>query len=573
MSPPSHLRLPGPPAETSASDDAPREPQPGKSSRAGAYRGALIEIGAVGLLLAIVAALVYGPQAVNGGFLSDAWTNRALYVFSDAHGFFGKIGYLLEQPNIAVRPLQAVYLAVLNGVFGSHVGWWLGWQVLTNVGMCLTLFLLLRRLSLSAIDAGAVSLLFLVFPAASSIRFWLPTIWGPLSIGLVCAGFLLALTAFETEDRRRALVLHGLSLACFVASVLLYEIALLIMLSSVLLYRVKVPWGPAIRRWIVDCVVLLGLALTVTTSNSSGHLETELGVWGHGKAIAEQARVLFTTVILPFSSSSWYILLLLALVPAGSLLAYRLLRAGDPARPELRKWLVVMAAGLAVVVLGYAIYAPGIDYYAPLGPGIANRVNFVPSIGWVLMLYSGFMLVAVLATRGMPRPKLAASAFALIACGLIAAGWLKSIGDYSGYYTRAYEEDLRVLAEIKSSLPNPRSHSTIWTFGQPVEIVPGVPVFGNTWDMTSSVQLTYGDPTLASYVAYPETGFRCEPGRMTPDGPRWEESVNSAELARSRYAKTYFVDTNSGKVTRIDSPAQCRQASREFTPSPEYPPQ
>lgn len=533
-----------------------------------ARRTTTLELGAVALLLTIVAAAVYGPQAIHGGFLSDAWSNRALYVFAEADGFFGKIGELAEQSNISPRPLQAVYLVAMNSVFGSHVGWWLTWQVATNVAMCLALFLLLRRLTLSAFDAGAISLLVLLFPAASSIRFWLATLWAPVTIALVCSGFLLALMAFEASDRRRALLLHAVSLACFVTSVLLYETALLIMLASVLLYRLRVPWGPAIRRWIVDCVVLGGLTLTVTLASEAGHVGTEAGALSHGRAIAEGARVLFTTVVLPLNSANWYILALLALIPAGALLAWRALREGDPARPELLRWLLAMAGGLVVVALGYAIYAPGTDYYTPLGPGIGNRVNAVPSIGWVLVLYAGFMLLATMATRGLPRARLAASAFAGLACALIAIGWLKPVHDYSDHFTRAYEEDVRVLATMKRSLPQPRPESTIWTFGQAVEVVPGVPIFGNSWDMTSSVKLTYDDPTLVSLVAYPETTFECGRSTVEPGGPRWDLEPDG--LYGSRYGKTYFVDTNTGKVTRIDSPAQCRQARREFAPSPEY---
>jgi hypothetical protein len=536
-----------------------------------ARRTTTLELGAVALLLTIVAAAVYGPQAIHGGFLSDAWSNRALFVFAEADGFFGKIGELAEQSNISPRPLQAVYLVAMNSVFGSHVGWWLSWQVATNVAMCLALFLLLRRLTLSAFDAGAISLLVLLFPAASSIRFWLATLWAPVTMGLVCSGFLLALIAFEAEDRRRALVLHAVSLACFVTSVLLYETALLVMLASVLLYRLRVPWGRAIRRWIVDCVVLVGLTLTVTLASEAGHVGTEVGAFSHGKAIAEGARVLFTTVVLPLNSADWYILALLALVPAGALLAWRALRDSDPARPEILRWLLAMAGGFVVVALGYAIYAPGTDYYTPLGPGIANRVNAVPSIGWVLILYSGLMLVATLATRGLPRGRLAASGFAGLACALIAVGWLKPIDDYSDHFTRAYEEDVRVLATMKRSLPDPRPGSTIWTFGQAVEVVPGVPIFGNTWDMTSSVKLNYDDPTLVSLVAYPETRFECGRRTIEPNGPRWDPEPDG--LYGSKYGKTYFVETGTGKVTRIDNPAQCRRATQAFPPSPELLPQ
>ena len=267
-------------------------------------RRAGLELGAVALVLAILAALVYGPQAIHGGFLGDAWSNRALFLFSESHGFFGKIGDLLAQPNIAVRPLQAVYLVVLNSVFGSHVGFWLTWQVFTNVVMCVTLYLLLRRLSLSAIEAGTVAVLVLLFPAASSIRFWLATIWAPLSLSMVCGGFLLALSAFEAESKRRALILHGLSLALFVASVLLYEVALLILLCSVLLYLLRVPWRAAVQRWIADCVVLLIIVLTVTLSSDVGHESSEAGLLSHAKTIAEQAETLFTTIVPPLNSGS-----------------------------------------------------------------------------------------------------------------------------------------------------------------------------------------------------------------------------------------------------------------------------
>jgi hypothetical protein len=539
----------------------------------GNRRSAALQVGVVALLLSAIAAAVYGPQAVHGGFLSDAWSNRAIYVFSEGHGFFGKVSDLLDKPNIAVRPLQAVYLVALNGLFGSHVGFWLTWQLITNVIMCLAFFLLLRQLSLPAIDAGAIAVLVLVFPAASAIRFWLATIWAPLSVTLVCTGFLLALIAFDAGERRRAFILHVISLACFVASILLYEVALLVLLFSVLLYRLQVRFGRAIRRWVVDCGVLMAVTLTVTLSSSAGHEESSAGVWTHGKVIAEQARILFTTVVLPLNGASWYILLLLALVPLGAALAYQALPDSSADRKELLRWFSTMAGGIVVVILGYAIYAPGTDYYIPLGPGIVNRINAIPSIGWVLILYAGLMLVTTLAARGLPRPRIAASGFAACACALIAIGWLNSVGDYSGYFSRAYEEDVRVLTTVKSVLPQPRSHSTIWTFGQPVEIVPGVPVFGNTWDMTSSIQLTYGDPTITSYVAYPETGFVCDRREIAPNGPSWSGTKEADRLYHSRYGRTYFVDTNSGKLARIDSPAQCRRVAREFVPSPQYPSQ
>jgi hypothetical protein len=532
-------------------------------------RRAGLELGAVAALLGILGAAVYGSQALHGGFISDAWSNRALYVFADGSGFSDTVSYLLSKPNIAVRPLQAVYLAVLNGAFGSHTPLWFSWDVITNVLMSLALFALLRKLSLAVFDAAVIAALVLIFPATSSLRFWLATIWGPLSLTLVCLGFLIAFSAFEAKGKPRALTLHAISLTMFVASILLYEVALLIMLSSVLVYRLRVPWRAAASRWIVDCGVLLAVTLTVTLSSSSGHEGTSAGVWQHATTILSQTRLLLATVILPFDSAGWGVLLLLALVPAVSLLAYLWLPDAHPVRPELRRWLLTMAAGVVVVALGYAIYVPGTDYYIPMGPGIADRVNAVPSIGWVLMLYAGIMLFSTLALRDLPRARILSSGLAAVVCALIAVAWLKSIGDYSGHYIRAHDEDERVLSTVRSALPAPPSHSTIWTFGQPVEIVPGVPVFGNTWDMTSSVQLTLDDPTLSSYVAVPGIAFFCRQNMVLPGGAYAIEGKPNREFA-SPYGRTFFLDTNTGRVAPIRSRAQCHHGARTFAPSPSY---
>lgn len=529
-----------------------------------------LQFAAVVLALAALAAILYLPQALDGGFLSDAWANRAAWVFNPGSGFFGKVSQLASLPNIAPRPLQAVYLALLNTVFGSNASAWLTWQLLTNVAMCAVLYLLLRKLGFKAFDAGTMAALVLAFPAASSTRFWLATIWAPAALGMVCLGFLLALYAFEARTTRGKLALHGLSLLLFVASLLLYEVALLVVLAGVLLYLLRAPWREALARWAVDCAVLITLTLTITLGSSNGHEETTVGIWEHGRTIFDQAVTLGTTVVVPFTSQ-WYVIVLALAVPTVSLLVWRRSDPGDPVRAVLQRWLLTMAAGALIVTLGYAIFAPGTDYYAPLNPGIGNRVNVVPSFGWVLMLYAAAMLCATLALRRLPRWRNWVSAAATLACALVAISWVGSISDYSGYFTRASEEDRRVLATMQRVLPDPPPYSAIWTFGQPVEIVPFVPVFANTWDMLSSVRLTYDDPTLASLVAFPETNFECAAEALLPAGSYSENGAPNPQLA-SPYGKTYFVNTTTGEVAEINSRRQCSEALQRFPEAPPYPP-
>lgn len=529
-------------------------------------RSPLWQFAAVFLGLTVVAGLLYGSNAIHGGYISDAWTNRTQYIYAPHPGFFEGITQFLKEPNISVRPLLAFYLSFVNFAFGSHMGVLLTWMVATNVVMCALLYLLLRRLRMAAIDAAIVALLVLIFPAAAALRLWAAMVAAPVTISLVLVGFLLALKAFEIKNQRASLALHGISILIFAASVLLYELALPVMLLSVLIYRLKVPWRPAIYKWLADCAVLLTLALSVTRSSSSGFMQTEGGgMIDHAREIYGQLHILLATKVLPFSSSQWYIMLLLALIPVTGCVLYRLLPAENEMRSDLRRWLTVMAAGTIIVLVSYTIFVPAIDYYLPLRVGDGSRINAVPSIGWVLLFYGGARLIGVIVFRGVPDGRRLGLGLAVLACTFIAIGWIKVLKFESDSYIGAFREDLRVLNSIQAAIPNPVTGATIWTFGQPVLYAPEIPVFGNSWDMTSAVQLQYDNPTLHSYVGQLGTEFVCEREGMKPAGVYLEPE---AALLGSRYGTTYFINTTTGEYARIDSQVDCRRAASSFEPSP-----
>jgi len=523
--------------------------------------------------LAILAALVYGPDVLHGGFTSDAWSNRSIYLSSPSKSFSGELSYYLDLPNFAVRPLFAVYIVILNAAFGSHFHFWLAWLVATNVVMSACLYILLRQLSFAAVDAGMIAILVLLFPAATSLRFWPATVQAPAAISFALLGFSLALVAFGAHGRAR-FGLHCISLLLFAASLLLYEVALPLMLASVLLYRLRVGWREAAARWAADCIVLLCIVFTVTTSTPANETQNLAGMWSHARAIVSQAKLLFLTVVLPFASAHWYILLMLALLPVAALVVYRRSPVGDPNRRELGRWLACLLAGLVVVGLSYAIYVPGVDYYVPMGAGIANRVNAMPSVGFSLIVYAGAMLASTLAFRDFAQRRTLATLFAAVGVALLAVGWVNRISADSNAYRLAFAEDERVLDTMRTALPDPPMHSTIWTFGQPVEIAPGIPVFGSTWDMTGSVQLTFDDPTLTSYVAFPATTFACQANAVVPGGnPTYAVGNNpKSNPFASTYGHTYFLDTTTGKMRRLNSRAGCVHARKAFPISPPLPP-
>lgn len=537
-----------------------------------AHRRSALEAGCLAAALAVLAVFVYGPHVADGGFIGDAWTTRAWYQLYPHGEFFATVSHFLHLSTMSTRPLNAVYRVLLNDAFGGDMGAWFAWQAISCAATSVLLYLLLRRLGFPFLDGAAVAILVFVFPAATSLRLWTPVIHASLAISLAILGFLLALSAFDSRDRRGERLRHGGSLLLFVASLLLYEVALPVMLASVLLYRLRVPWRRAARRWALDLAVLLPIALTVTRSPSSAaQAQNGSGALSHAWSILEACPRLLAHTLLPFGG--WYGVGAFALLPASALALLRLLPTDDPRRPPLRRFLTVFAAGLLVVLLGYSIYVPAIDYYQPTATGIADRVNAVAGIGWVLILYAGLGLLAVLLAGRRRRIRLLVPAAIGVGAVVLVGAWLPRIAKDSADYVAAYREGQRTLAAVRTALPDPAPGTTIWTFGQPVQIAQGVPVFGNAWDMTDSVALMYRDPGIRSYVGFPGTILECRAHWLVPSGNVNYPATSPPEASEfaSRYGTTYFVDTVTGRSAPIESRGGCLRALRLFRLSPEFP--
>jgi hypothetical protein len=530
----------------------------------------LLQALVAGVGLGLIAALVYGSYIAEGGFVTDPWVVQGWYEFAPEHGLFELSKLYIDYNGIGiVRSLDFIRLAVQSEVLGFNMTAWLAWQVVMCVIMSTSLFLLLRELRIPAVHAAAIAALILIFPAATSIRIW-PIMGSPAAVTLVALGFVLALRAFESRGPRQ-LALHAVSLLFYVASAFLYEAAVPLMYFSILLYRVRVPWRQAAQRWAVDLAALCVVSLILHSEASARGEQDLAGMIDHAGTMANQALSLFTSVVLPLGDvNHWLTLIATALIPIAAVLMLR----RNPRAPQadgLRAWLWVLAAGILVVVLGYAAYVPGDDYYEPLGPGIGNRVNAVPGVGFVLVLYALAMLLATLALSRSWCPRRLVPLAALAACAAVAVCWLQSIDRDEDAFLLAHDEGERVMREVRSAVPAPLAQSVIWTFGQPMEVVPGVPIFDQWGNMSSRVRLAYDDPTLHSLIAAPGVWFDCTPTAIVPHGSYYDTATTEATQANvSYYGRTYFVDTTLGRGELIRTPRECRRAAA-FPGSPYLP--
>ncbi|HET9591502.1 MAG TPA: hypothetical protein VFP17_01175 [Solirubrobacterales bacterium] len=528
---------------------------------------------ALAALLVLIAVLVYGDHASNGGWVGDAWSTRAWYALYPHTSFFSTVGHFFDlNSSMAARPANAVYRVTLNDLFGADTGAWFAWQAASCVLMCLAVFALLREVGVRYLDAAAVAGLLAVFPASVSLWLWSPIVHASLAIALAALGFLLALRAFGREGRGR-LALHTASLLLFVLSLLLYEVCLPLFLASFLLYALRAPRREACARWLVDCLVLLPLALVISSSTES----RDQGLGGsidHAAKMAGQLPELLLQRLLPFSAAPALGAIALLAIYAAAVLAIRRRPAGDPVSARLRGLFALTLGGLVVIVLGYLIYAPGIDYYLPLAEGIGDRVNAVAGIGWILCLYAAAAMTATLLTMWLRRRALAAASGTVALVIALGLSWLPPIADESRAYLDADEASDRVLNVVQRAVPDPPRGSVIWTFGQPVEAAVGVPIFANYWNMTAAIQLRYHDRHLRSFVALPGTRFACTAKGVVPGGSFEYPPPPPGKLGDfgSRYGRTYFVDTERGQFATIDSRARCLELRGAFRLSPTLPP-
>jgi hypothetical protein len=438
--------------------------------------------------------------------------------------------------------------------------------------MAWSVYLLLRLLATERVHAGAIAVLLLVFPAADSVRLWAGAAAGQLTVTFVMLGLVLAVLAFRREGRV-ALALHGASLLLYLASILLHESTLVLIGAAVLLYRAIAPWRASLTRWAVDVGACALTVLTVTTRSSAAWPRQDLaGQLDHARAISDQAVVLLTSVALPFGSGSWLAILPLLLVLLAAAYVVRRLDRDDPARSDLLRWLAIVGAGVVVVVAGYLIYVPAISYYVPAATGIANRMNVLPSVGYVLIAYGVVVLACILAFRTFGNRRALVAGFAVAGALILCLGYLDRLVDDIRRFDRAYALGADVISGL-GAVPQPPSGTTIFSAGQPIEVEPGFPVFGNTWDLSGAVRVLYNDDSLTGLPYFPGTTLACHADGLEPVNPRYgTDGQGNAVRFRPPYGKVLFYDAPSRRYELVTSRRQCLTIAERFRPGPEYAP-
>jgi hypothetical protein len=497
----------------------------------------------------LVATLMSAAHIRNGGLYYDDWSLVALGRFPGPGGLLHSLWLDYGQ-----RPGQVLYYAALDRAFGSAPSPRLALAAAMVALQATCLYALLRSLAVRARDAAAISVLALTFPFSDSLWLWGVLSLTSLAISAALVGIVLALRALRSSGGR-ALALHAASLALYVLSILSYEAFAVAGCLAGLLYAHAVGVARARARWAIDVVVIAAtltvarVALPIDVATPS-RMQSLAGMVHHaGLIVSRGARIVGAAALPVAGVSPWIGAGMIAAVLAVAALVRLRLPGGDGTRAELGLWLAIAGAGALAALAAWAVYVPATDHYAPSAAGTVNRMNAAAGIGIAVLVYACIVLGARMLGR-LARAPVSAAAIATAAALVLAVGYVaRSLGD-ARPWDRAAADQRRVLADIHVALPSLRRASTVYVFGAPAAVGPGIPVLGTTLDLTSAMRISYSDPQLAGVPIGAMASMACG-----PHGPL-------AAGVGAAYGAAYVLDIAERSAVRLLDRRQCMAEGR-----------
>ncbi len=523
------------------------------------------EAGIAILALLIVGALAYLPHLRHGGFYLDDWSDVAGTFYppggrslGNTLSYFGNL--------FPYRPALILYIPLKYFVLGADPAAQLSLAVALAVAVAFLLYGLLRFFAVPWYHAWTIAALTIVYPCFDSVRLWeaasLPTVAMLFAFG----GIWLALIALD----RRSWPLHLCAAALYLISILTYEITLPLIAAAGILYVLRAGWRTGRSRWAVDlvAVVTAGLWNALHTNREVSGIG---GDFEHLWTIMKESRTVVASTADPLGSNPptlLALLVLLAIFVIGAIVwarsRGRLVPVGrSEASWDLGRWLLLGGAGLAIAVLGWAMFIPANVYYTPSLLGGTNRVNAVAGLGLVILVYAAIGVAVAVATRLLPQVRRWAPAVVVALAVILGASYVHVLRRHIQLWDAAYREERTLIGRVKQAYPTLPPESVVFTTGFPAYYTWGVPIFAATWDVGGMLKDEYKDGTLSGYPVYEGNELVCR-----------KDGVAMAGVEASPYVAPYgaarLLSIATGKHAIPVNRADCEQLLEDFPPGQAY---
>ncbi len=514
-------------------------------------------------LLSLAAGLLLFEHVVKAGFYSDDWAYRTAWQFHSKGSFWTGLSYFANISGLHGRPTLALYLSVIEQLFGYHPRWYLAWAVVLAIVFSFSVYLLLRILRLRPIDAALVSLFILVFPASDSTRIWAMISDAQVAMSFVVLGVCVRMKSLTLEGRSRMRWRLG-ALMLIAIGVTTYELTFGALLLLAVLYRTRVSWRRAVAEAAVDWAVLLLIYLLVLSHSTAVHLSATQTA-DHAWTIFKQSLTLFSTIALPFRSTTAGLIVAGGIVVAAVFLALTL-PSDDPVRGRLRWWLVAMGVALVMLVGAYGEYAPSQTFYVPLATGEINRTNAFAALPMLFIVYGLCVLVATMTFRSLHGGRIASAATVALA-GALGIGYAVTMAGDMRLWDSGWNRAHQTLINFQAQVPDLKHAPLVIFYGEPIQEAPGIPVWGHTWDLEGALQVTFHNPHIRGRPGFPGTKLLCRAGSAQLTNTYYPDAL-AFPSDNAPWGSVYLYNTITNTVQVPRSKAQCQADAAAITPGP-----
>lgn len=518
------------------------------------------EIAIASLALAAVATVAFLPHIRHGGFYLDDWTDAAARFYPPGGPGLGNV-LNYYSGLFPYRPALILYVPLKYYIFGANMALQLTWTIALGVIAAILLYGILRFFSVPWYHAWLIAALTLVYPWFDSTRFWEAASLSTIAIVLALAGFWVALVGLE----RRSWPLHVCAAALYLTSILTYEITLPLIAGAGILYTIRFGWRRAWPRWSIDLLVVCvaGAWNAVHTNRAVSGISGSLDHLG--QIITAGGTLLGRTLypLGPHGCTTTTLVLFGAVILVGVGAYFEMRGHREEPGWGLKHWILLAAAGLAISVLGWAMFIPADPYYTPSIYGITNRVNALAGFGLVVTGYAAIGIATSLAAILFPRTQRLVP-LVVVALGLaLGATYLHVVERHSRIWNAAYQAEREGMDRIRHTFPNLPPESMVITSNYPAYQAIGVPIFAAGWDLNGMIKLEYDDGTLSAFPRIEGLETVCHSGAIGVHGSLTPETMVS-------YGKAHLLDLQTGRHSTPHSRRQCRAAVNRYLPGPMY---
>jgi hypothetical protein len=258
-------------------------------------------------------------------------------------------------------------------------------------------------------------------------------------------------------------------------------------------------------------------------------------------------------------------LLALTAIRAGRWTAHRATRQAD----EAPHWLLV-AGTAAIFAWASHVMFFGTSLY-PTSDGTDNRGNVLAAYGYVVLAYALLQSIvgAVLKPPRLGRPVRVAAVSAAVGL-VLATGYLVQLRRDIGRWDEANRLQEQSLARLSDAVKGGVAGRTLYVFGAPSRVSPGIPVFWDTGDLDGAVRIMFDEPTVTAIPIYGRTRVICGRRELFPSLPGYPNGPDGGygEDQAARYGAARFVDLRTGTVKTIHDRRGCVAAKKQFVPGP-----